>query len=377
MNAATRVFLSKNHFGESEKTLVESGDLSASVFRYSTGVAAVRIKNSRGEIVVLPYQGQQVWRCSFDGKPLTMKSVFDEPVPSTVYLETYGGFLLHCGVTGMGVPGDKDTHPLHGELPNARYENAYLEIGGAGADYPGGASDSDGAGPYIAIGGCYHHRIAFNTFYRAEPRIALRAGASTIDASMRISNLLSVEMELMYMMHINFLPIDQGELVYSAEASPDTVRVFVSVPTHMRSGGGIEALKSYLELLSEHPERHHVLKPEQPYDPEVVFSITYRADDEGWAHSMMVYPDGAAAYVSHRPESLPFGIRWIARTGDQEALGLVLPATAEHKGYGAEKAKGNIQTIGAGESVEFCVKAGLLDSERVQAVRRKIAEILR
>ena len=46
MNAATRVFLSKNHFGESEKKLVESGDLSASVFRYSTGVAAVRASGS-------------------------------------------------------------------------------------------------------------------------------------------------------------------------------------------------------------------------------------------------------------------------------------------------------------------------------------------
>ncbi|MBQ6677135.1 MAG: hypothetical protein IJM71_03705, partial [Clostridia bacterium] len=42
--------------------------------------------------------------------------------------------------------------------------------------------------------------------------------------------------------------------------------------------------------------------------------------------------DGTAVYVKHDPRQLPYGTRWIARTVDEDALGMCLPATAEHKG---------------------------------------------
>jgi len=143
----------------------------------------------------------------------------------------------------------------------------------------------------------------------------------------------------------------------------------------MKAGSGVEALRAYLEKLARDPSAHHVLAPGLPYDPEVVFSITYDADGEGWAHSMMVHPEGAASYVSHRPAELPFGIRWIARTADEDALGLVLPATSEHKGYTAEKEKGNIHVLGGGETREFHVRLGLLRPEQAAAMRTTIAGV--
>ena len=60
-----------------------------------------------------------------DGRQLTMRSMFDQPQATRNYLETYGGFLIHCGFTAMGVPTKEDSHPLHGELPNAPYRQAY------------------------------------------------------------------------------------------------------------------------------------------------------------------------------------------------------------------------------------------------------------
>jgi hypothetical protein len=79
----------------------------ASTFRYDSGVEALRIANKMGSLVLLPFQGQQIWSAEFGGRNLTMKSMFDEPRATTQYLENYGGFLLHCGATAMGVPGQR------------------------------------------------------------------------------------------------------------------------------------------------------------------------------------------------------------------------------------------------------------------------------
>ena len=101
---ATKITLKPGMFAENEQTLVEHGPLSASTFRFSTGVCGLRLRNDEGELVLLPFQGQQVWSVSFQGRNLTMKSMFDEPRATRDYLGTYGGFLLHCGATAMGVP---------------------------------------------------------------------------------------------------------------------------------------------------------------------------------------------------------------------------------------------------------------------------------
>ena len=98
-------------------------ELKANLFLYPSGVHAIRLVNSRGEIIILPFQGQQIWSAIFDERELSMRSMFSIPKPTRSYLENYGGFLLHCGATAMGVPGDNDTHPLHGELPNAPRNN--------------------------------------------------------------------------------------------------------------------------------------------------------------------------------------------------------------------------------------------------------------
>ncbi len=62
---------------------------------------------------------------------------------------------------------------------------------------------------------------------------------------------------------------------------------------------------------------------------------------------MQVHPNDYADYVCHRPGELDHGIRWIARMGSEDAIGLLLPATADHKGYLVEKSKGNIKILAA------------------------------
>jgi hypothetical protein len=363
MSQTVSIHLKENVFGERETILAEYGDLVASAFRFDSGVCGLRLQNSRGELVLLPFQGQQIWSCTFDGRKLQMVSIFDQPRPSQNYLDTYGGFFLHCGATAMGVPGPQDDHPLHGELPNAPYETAHLEIG------------SDQRGAFIALGGAYLHRVAFSHHYRFEPLVKLYADQTVFPISARLTNLKRTPMEWMYMGHLNFRPLDGGRIVYSAPCTPAATRIFANVPEHARSGGDLDEAITFLEALVEDPSLHTRFSAGQ-FIPEAVFAIDYMTDNQGWAHSLQLHPDGYAHYVAHRPAQLPHGVRWIRRTPDEDALGLWLPATAEHGGYTAEKEKGFVGRLAAGESVAWQIEAGLMAPDEAETKAAAIEAIL-
>ncbi len=356
-----RIHLRPEQFTEHPFHVAEYGPLRATAFRFPSGVAGLRLENELGHLVMLPFQGQQIWSAHFRGRELTMRSMFDQPWPTQDYLRTYGGFLLHCGATRMGVPGPEDDHPLHGELPNAPFQEAWLEVG------------QDREGPYMALSGRYRYTVAFAFNYDAVPRVTLHGNSARIHVDLAVHNRKRTPMELMYLAHANFRPVDNGRLVYSARPTPEHVRVRRSIPAHIRPGPGYV---EFLETLAQDPTQHHVLRPDRVFDPEVVFLIDYLADEEGWAHSLQIHPDGQADYVAHRPEQLPIGIRWISRTPDQDALGLVLPATAEPEGYTAEKAKGYVREI-PGESTWRCEYIlGALTPEEAETVTATIQAIV-
>jgi hypothetical protein len=363
LSTETVIHLDPGSFGEAERRLVSCGELSATAFTYPGGVAGLRLSNSRGSIAVLPRQGQQVWDAAFDGRTLTMKSMFDRPRPTREYLATYGAFLVHCGATAMGVPvpAKGDTHPLHGELPNAPYDSAFVAAG------------TDARGGYLAVGGEYRHTIAFACNYAARPLVKLYERSAMVSIAIGIENLKRTPMDLMYLAHVNFRPLDGGRLVYSAPCTPKTVRVRTAIPSHIKPPAGYA---EFLQELARDPSRHNVLSPGLAYDPEVVLYLDYLADRDGWARSMMVHPDGCASCIRHKPAQLRHGVRWISRTPDQDCLGIVLPATAEPEGYAAEKAKGNVGTLEGGTTVLFEIEAGLLTPAEAKAEEKAIEGIL-
>ncbi len=167
--------------------------------------------------------------------------------------------------------------------------------------------------------------------------------------------------------------MDDARLVYSALTTPEYVRVRRSVPSHVRPKPGYV---EFLEELAASPERHHRLTPGLAFDPEVVFFIDYLEDDEGWAHSLQLHPDGNADYIRHRPLELDRGVRWISRTPDQDALGLILPATAEPEGYTAEKAKGHIKMVPPRGEWRCHMRLGALEGEQVADMEAHISNIL-
>ncbi len=358
--ADTRFYLPPAAFTDREQLLVDHGLLHAVAFRYPSGVPALRVQNERGHLTLLPFQGQQIWAAHFNHRDLTMQSMFDQPHPTRAYLENYGGFLIHCGFTAMGVPTAQDNHPLHGELPNAPYEQAWVVCG------------EDELGQYMEVGGVYQHTVAFSTHYLATPAVRLYAGQSTFRGSMSVTNLKNTPMEYLYLAHINFRPVDNGRLVYSAPYDPQHVRVRASIPPHVHP---LPGYREFLEALAQDPQKHHLLKPGLGFDPEVVFFIDYQADHDGWAHSLHVHPSGEADYVRHRPDQLDHGVRWICRTPDQDALGFILPATAEPEGYSAEKAKGNVKTLAAGATWTCAFEMGALTKKEAEKKEKEIERI--
>ena len=359
-----RLMLYKSFFSEKEKLLLENGEMKVSSFLYDTGVHALRLVNTRGELIFLPFQGQQIWDCTFDGRRLTMKSMFEKPFDTDNYFKTYGSFLLHCGATAIGNPAKEDTHPQHGELPLARYQIAYIIAG------------IDEKGRYIGIGGEYEHISAFRDHYIAEPFIKLYEDSAIISVSMSVMNLKHTDMELMYLMHFNFIPVDYSDILYSAKCDPMNVKTHMNLLPGLSDTEYAAKYAKYLCEMEKNPSMHNKLTPDLMFDPEICFTIKYLTDADGYAYTLQRHPDGYAHYVRHVPAELPLAIRWIVRNPDQEAMGMALPATSEHLGYIDSKKKGNYKILKPFEKIKFHGEAGLLKPEESNKVAEKIKAIL-
>ncbi|TRZ48595.1 DUF4432 family protein [bacterium] len=361
----TTINLIPDQFTHLETTLAEHGELSASIFRYQSGVCAVRLKNAYGELVMLPFQGQQIWDATMLGRRLTMRSMFDQPYPTRDFLSTFGGFLVHCGATAIGSPGPEDTHPLHGELPNAPFQSAALVFG------------TDKKGDYIGLTGTYRHIVAFNYNYTATPLVKLYAASSVFTVSMTIYNLKASSMPLMFLEHVNFVPVNGGRLVQTVICKPESMRVRANTPPFMEVASGY---REFVKVLQEHPEKHFVFEPGLIYDPEMVLYLNYLADNKGWAHTLQIHPDGSADLLRHRPEQLNHGTRWIYRTADQDALSME-PCTAELEGFNAEKQKGNVRYLPGGATFSSDLEIGILlpDEARleVMSIEQSLSEAVR
>lgn len=358
-----KISLYENFFTDGEKTIVSNGEMTASVFRYSTGVCAVTVKNKNGYITMLPFKGQQIWRAEFDGHPLVMRTMFDEPQQTDDFLKTYGAFMLHCGLTAIGNPSREDTHPLHGELPNAHYQKAYL------------ISGEDEKGRYITVSGEFEYRIGFDTGYKFVPEVKLYENGTTFFVTDNLMNLRGNPQEYLYLCHINFRPVDGAKLIYSAK--PGDIYTHVVVPDNMPKEEK-EELKKYFAALKKDITIHDKVDNEsQYYRPEIVFTVKYKTDENGKGYCMQLLPDGYACFISHNPEQLPYGIRWISRTDDEDAMGMLLPATGEHNGYKDCMKKGYIRHIEPYGTVKLDFEVGLLRPESAEKVKEKIASILK
>lgn len=359
MTVSTSVIhLRRSFFGESERPVAEAAGTTASLFRYDSGIEALRLTNRRGHLVVLPFFGQMIWDAVFDGVDLTMANMFDMPRPADVIVGTYGCFAFHSGLLRNGCPGPADTHPLHGEMPCAPMDSAGLEIG------------EDAEGPYMAVIGTREYVMGFGAHYMARPRVVLRPESSLFDIQMAVENLSAAPMDLMYMCHVNFAFSEGGRIVQPAPFTPEATKVRTEVPAHVPRNPAYDAL---LDELAADPSVMEVLDEPARYDPEQVFYIRgVKAGADGRTAQMLRRPEGDAFHISYRPDDFPKTVRWILVNSDQKVCAFALPSTCEPEGYTAEKAKGHVQTVAGGETRRFSVRLGYVPAAEADAAEAAI-----
>ncbi|MBE7063682.1 MAG: DUF4432 family protein [Clostridia bacterium] len=358
-------YLSEKDFGERERVVASHGEMRAASFCYSTGARAIRVENARGYFIVLPFWGHQVWRASFDGMDLHMKTGIEEPREAAQFLESYGCFMMHSGLCGVGGPGPEDDHKVHGDLPVAPFGDPRIECG------------EDAGGKYMVVLGTYHHYKSFSVNYKFTSGYKLYENGTVLHLSVHVDNLRNAPMEYAYLCHINFRPMDGATLYSTAPCDEKHIRVHKNIPATMPEKEAKD-LKAYMDAMQKTPEVHLTVDRErQIYDPEIVSTLFYKGDEEGYAHTMQCRPDGYACYVKHPVEPLGYSLRWISRTSDEDAMGMVLPASSEHKGYSHAKREGQIRTIAAGGTLDMDITFGLLVPVEAEEVRKKIEKVLR
>ncbi len=357
----TFIALRKNFFGEAEREMARFAGMTARLFRYDSGIDAVRLVTPRGHLVVLPFFGQMIWEAIFDGVDLSMTDMFSMPRPAEAIAGTYGCFAFHSGLLRNGCPGPEDDHPLHGEMACAPMDGAGLAFG------------SDARGPWMALTGEREYVMGFGAHYMARPRVVLRPDEALFDIAMEVENLSGAAMDLMYMCHVNFAFSPGARIVQPAGFTPADTVVRTAIPGHVRPTADYRSL---IERLSVDPAAMEVLDEPQRYDPEQVFYIrNLRTDEHGRTRLMMRRPQGDGFSIAFDRHAFPHTARWILVNDDQKVAAFALPATCEPEGYLAEKRKGHVQSLAGGATASFTVRLGYLDAAEAAEAEREIRSL--
>lgn len=344
----TQIKLKKSFFTSSPMEIARTDGCCAELFVYDSGIEAIRIKNRRGHLVVLPYYGQMIWQAMFDGVDLTLSSMFRAPRPATDIVGTYGCFMYHSGLLRNGNPGPNDRHALHGEMPLASMDQAGIEIG------------EDSEGPWMAVVGEREYLMGFGDHYIARPRVLIRPDEATFEISMDVQNCAIDAMDLMYMCHANFAYVEGGTIVQPTSFTKADTVVRTSVPAIVQAN---EGYLQHIARMKDDPSGTELIDAATGFDPELVFYLkNLRKAEDGLVHVMMRRPAGDAFVVAYDPSVFSHLVRWILANNKQKVCAFAMPATCGVEGYSAEKLKGNVRSLPGGERTCFKIKLGYLNA---------------
>jgi monosaccharide-transporting ATPase len=333
--------LSAQQWAGGAQSIVHTPEFALSALPTTTGVRLLRIEGDLGRIDLLPFQGHQIWDAVLGGRRLTMRSVFDEPQPVDSYLDNAGAYFVHCGGSAMGNPSEDDDHPLHGELPNARMDRAWVEL-------------SDGAdGPQVSVHAERTFRRAFGPYFAFAARHTLGAGSGLIDTEFALTNLRDEPSPLMYLAHLNFAAaIGGGVEARWREGERPRTRAACEVGRNgsLRSADAAELDRIDVDALHADPADRVV--------PELVQTLPIARDPDGWVRAAQRHADGSSDIVEHSGADLTHTIRWLRRTAVDDAHGFALPATGEPDGFLAEDAKGHVRRYPQGGVLRGRIRHG-------------------
>jgi hypothetical protein len=326
-----KVHLVPSQFNPIETLLIKTDNFTIHQFKYHSGVEALRICIGRGELVWLPFFAQSIWNWKVDGVEQKFDGFVQEPnYGARDFLHNYGAFLIHCGITAMGNPTKEDNHLHHGELPLARYDEAWIEI-------------SDGPYP-LSLCGTYRYHTPFIADYCFSPAVRIMHDGSSMFIDATLENLQNTPLQYMYLNHLNFSMKHAVHLEYGINGfTKETVTILDETIA------GVKEDPSLLLRVEDHPDIH----------PELVAIFKNQPQFGPVCVHKMHRDDGTVVWVAANVESLDHTVVWLTSTPDRSACGFSLPATAGPRGLAEETRCGNVKTLGAKDMVVFQFVFGL------------------
>ncbi|HHR8351213.1 TPA: aldose 1-epimerase family protein [Salmonella enterica subsp. enterica serovar Thompson] len=335
----TRITLWRELFNEQPRILLENDDFTVTAFRYASGVEGLKIQNSRGHLVILPWMGQMIWDAQFDGHDLTMRNMFRQPKPAAEVVATYGCFAFHSGLLANGCPSPEDTHPLHGEMPCAAMDDAWLEL----------------EGDNLRVTGRYEYVMGFGHHYQAQPAVVMRKASALFDIQMTVTNQASVAMPLQYMCHMNYAYVPNATF---RQNIPDTaLKLRESVPAHVKPTAQWLAFN---QRLLQGEASLATLNAPGFYDPEIVFFADELDKYTDTPEFSMIAPDGTTFVTRFASAELNYVTRWILYNGDQQVAAFALPATCRPEGFLAAQRNGTLLQLEPQQTRTFTVTTGIV-----------------
>ncbi|ATM85848.1 aldose 1-epimerase family protein [Yersinia massiliensis] len=334
-----KISLLREQFSRYEQEIYSSDDFIVTSFKYASGIEALKISNSRGYVTLLPYYGQMIWDAEFDGHNLKMESMFSQPKRGENIVDTYGCFAFHSGLRRNGCPTPDDDHALHGEMPCAEMDHAWLLI-----------DDTT-----IALTGSVEYVKGFGDHYSARPLVRLRADSTQFDIEMSVTNLSSMPMPLQYMCHMNYTYIPGA--TFRQNLPGTALKLRETIPAHVHP---TQQWLDYTQQLRDRPAGLSDLNEPEFYDPEIVFFADDLSQYVDHAEFFMLSPQGHRFVTRFSTAQFNHATRWILHNGDQKVAAFILPATCRPEGYLAAKEKGTLVMLSAGESRHFSVTTGII-----------------
>ena len=99
----TYFHLTESMFTEREQLLLEADTLEAYAFRFASGVAAIRLRNELGDLVLLPFQGQQIWSASFRGRNSGQRRL-DASASNAAIASGAGRYIVNSSSSAISPP---------------------------------------------------------------------------------------------------------------------------------------------------------------------------------------------------------------------------------------------------------------------------------
>jgi hypothetical protein len=102
-----------------------------------------------------------------------------------------------------------------------------------------------------------------------------------------------------------------------------------------------------------------LLESSRRVEPELVQVLEHRKPS-GPVRFEQLHQDGSVDVVEHDTTSLPYTVRWLRRSADDQAFGFALPATAGPDGFTAESGRGRVTLYPRGSGIRAVFRHGAL-----------------